>query len=118
MSDRRDVEVDHNPLVVTAHHHEIKRLAGVKVQLLMRYVRGEVDEITGRHFRCKFELFAPAYLAPTFHDVDRNLVAAMVMRPRLCTRLESHRADPSTFSPTAGEIKCGRTSCSRRFKRG
>src|SRR5216683_3255683 len=43
--DGHNVEVDHNPFVVAAYHHEIKCLAGVKVQLLMRYIRREVDEI-------------------------------------------------------------------------
>jgi hypothetical protein len=84
----------------------------------MRYVRAEVDEITGTYFRCKFEPLCPTDLATTFHDIDSNLVTAMVMSSSLRIRLEGDCANPSSSSPGTGEIKCGRTSCSRRSTHG
>src|SRR6266851_2908599 len=43
--DGHNIEVDHNPFVVAADHHEFECLAGVEVQLLMWYIQCEVDEI-------------------------------------------------------------------------
>jgi hypothetical protein len=54
--DRRDVELDHDPGVVTAYDDEVSGLADAQVELLMRHIRCEVDEITGGHFRDKVEL--------------------------------------------------------------
>ena len=86
MFDGRYVKLDQNPGVVTAYDHEIERLAGVEVQLLMGHIGCEVHEIAGTHFCSEFEPHSPTYLAPTLYDIDRNLVTAMVMRPRLRIR--------------------------------
>src|SRR5713101_1143003 len=49
MFDRQNVEVDHYLFVVTAHYHEVNRLAGVDVELLMRHKRCEIDKISGTY---------------------------------------------------------------------
>ena len=74
--DRHDVERDHDPGVVTAHDDEVNGLAGAEVELLMRHIRCEVDEITGGHFRDEVELRSPAYLA-TLRDIQRNFVSLL-----------------------------------------
>src|SRR5712692_2944144 len=99
MFDRQNVELDHYLFVVTAHYHEVNRLAGVDVELLMRHKRCEIDKISGTYYCCKFEPLSPTYLAATFHDIDSNFVTAVVMRPRLRLWLKSDRTDPS-FAPS------------------
>jgi hypothetical protein len=116
MLDRRNIEVDHNPFVVTANYDEIKRFFCIKVQLLMWHIRCEVNEITGTHLCCKLEPLSPTYLTTPFYDIDSNLVTPMVMRPSLCMGLKGDCADPGFSSPNTGKIKCGCTSSTGRSK--
>jgi hypothetical protein len=112
------VELDHDLLVVAADHHEVDGLDGAEVQLLMRYMRREIDEITGTHIRCIFEPLSPTYLAPTAHNVDGDLVAAVVVRPGLGAWLERDCADPGFFPSDASEIERRRPPRSRRPEPG
>src|SRR5260221_293932 len=84
----------------------------------MRHIRGEIAETPGTHSRGKFEPLSPTYLAATFHDIDDNLVTAMMMRPGVRIRLESDGADPGLSSPGTGEIKCGGASAPGRSTHG
>jgi len=51
--DRRNIEVNRDPFVVAARDQEIECLQVVRVELLMRHVRREVDKITGTYLRGK-----------------------------------------------------------------
>src|SRR5262249_6361879 len=114
---RRYVEVDRDPLAVTANDHEIKRLVGVDVQLLMRHIRREVDEIARTHLGDKLEPLSPTDTPAPFHDVNRHLMTPMVMRTGLCMGRQRDGADPRFSSPGTGEIKCGRATCAGGSKR-
>ena len=114
--DGYNVKICHDPFVITAHDHEIKRFDAVEVELLMRYIRCEVDEITRTYFCSKFESLSPTNLATTSHDIDGNFVSAMMMRSRLCAWLESDRTDPCFLSSSTSKIKYRRTASPGRTR--
>src|SRR3979490_983997 len=70
------VEGNDDLLVVAAHDHEIHGLARVRVQLLMRHIRGEVDEVSRPDVGREFHPLPPADLAATLHDLDSDSVTA------------------------------------------
>src|SRR5215470_1667293 len=73
----------------------------------MRHVRREIYKIPCTDFRGKLEPFSPAYLSTSFHNIDSNLVAPMMMRSSLCPGLQSDCPDPRLPSSRASEVKSG-----------
>ena len=104
MFSRHDVEIDRDSFVVAAHDDEIKRSVVAEIELLMRHIRCKICKVTWVDFRCKLEPFSPANLPASFHNIDSNLVAPMMMGSSLRSRLQSDCANPS-FSPSGtGEV--------------
>src|ERR1700730_15914752 len=102
---RHDVEIDRDSFVVAAHDDEIKRSVVAEVELLMRHIRCKICKVARVDFRCKLEPFSPANLSASFHNIDGNLVAPMMMRSSLRPRRQRDCADPSFPPSGASEVK-------------
>jgi len=55
-------QIDRNSLIVTPHKHTLKRLVLIRVDLLMRHIRRDEDEVARSCFRCELELLAPSII--------------------------------------------------------
>src|SRR5215469_13235667 len=106
--------MDRDSFVVAAHDDEIKRSVVAEIELLMRHIRCKICKVTWVDFRCKLEPFPPANLSASFHDIDSNLVAPMMMRSSLRPRLHGDCADPSFPPSRTCEVKSRCASHSRR----
>src|SRR4051812_25142471 len=59
--DRLDVEVDRDRLAVAAHQHAFQHLVRAGVDLLMRHVGRDENEIAGAGLRGELQALAPAH---------------------------------------------------------
>jgi len=64
------------------------------IDLLVRYVRWNVDKVSRPSFLAEFQLVAPAHSSSALDDVENSLQFSMVMRPSLGIGLNQHRTGP------------------------
>src|SRR5258706_15587614 len=76
----RDVQVHHDRFLAAAYDDSLDRLIGPRVHLLMRDVRGDVDEIAGPGFFDVFEALTPTEAGAAADDVENGLELPMVVR--------------------------------------
>src|SRR5271170_890000 len=92
--DRLDVEIDRYRLAVAAHQHAFQNLVRAGVDLLMRHVRRDKDEIARICFGRELQMFAPAHARLAAHNVDDAFEMAVVMSAGLRVGLDRYRAGP------------------------
>src|ERR1700736_1422733 len=83
----RNIEVDHHRLLPAADDHRFPGLIFVRVQLLMRHVRGHVDEIAWSSLIYKLQPISPSKTRSAADDVNHRLDFAVMMRTSLGVRL-------------------------------
>src|SRR5262249_53669651 len=88
--DRLDVKVDHDRLVVAAHHPAFERLARTGVNFLMRHKGRHINEIAGSSLGGEFEPLAPAHARLAAHYVDDAFQLTVMMRAGLRVRTNIH----------------------------
>src|ERR1700731_4392797 len=89
-----DFQVDDDGLLPSAHDDCLHGLVGPRVNLLVRYERRHVDEISGPGLVDKLQPFAPAKTCTALNDVQNRLEFSVVVRPRFHVRLHDHRSSP------------------------
>src|SRR5579859_3708002 len=62
--DGLDVEIDDDRIVVAAHQHAFERLVGRGVDLLVRHIGRDIDEVARARLGDKFEMLAPTHPRP------------------------------------------------------
>src|SRR6516165_2843333 len=97
--DRGYVEVHHDRFLVAAYHNTAQRLVFAGVDLLVRHVRGDIDEIAGARFGGELEPVAPAHPCTAAQDVDHALQRAVVMRSGPGAGLDLHGTGPDPVGP-------------------
>src|ERR1700733_16205090 len=80
---RLDVEIDRDRLAVAAHQHAFKHLVGAGVDLLMRHIGRNKNEVAGIGFRRELQLLAPAHPRLALDDEDDALEMTVMMRTGL-----------------------------------
>ncbi|MCU1235648.1 MAG: hypothetical protein JWP63_3615 [Candidatus Solibacter sp.] len=73
------VEVNHNWVLAAAHHDGLAGLAGRSVNLLVRHVRRNVDEITGPGLTAEFKVVTPPHADATGNDVEDGFQLSVVV---------------------------------------
>jgi len=91
---RRDVEIDDQPLLATSGQHAAQLHLLARVDFLMRYVGGHVDEIPRPRLGDEFQPLAPAQARKAADHVDHAFEIAVMVRSRLRFRLDGDRAGP------------------------
>ena len=76
------VEVDDDRLLVAADDDARQRCVGTGVDLLVRHVRRDVDEVAGPGFRGEFEMVAPPHPGASRNHIDHALEVSVVVRVR------------------------------------
>src|SRR5580704_4483736 len=91
---RRDVEIDDQPLLATSGQHAAQLHLLARVDFLMRYVGGHVDEIPRPRLGDEFQPLAPAQACKAADYVDHAFEIAVMVHSRLRFRLDGDRAGP------------------------
>ena len=105
--DRLDVEIDGNRLAIAAHQHTFEHVVGAGIDLLMRHIGRDIDEIARAGLGHEFEMITPTHAGTPFDDINDAFEVPVVMRARLCIGVDGHRTGPDLLGTDAGEIDCG-----------
>ena len=104
---RLNVEVDRNGFAIAAHQNAFEHLVAAGVDLLMRHIGRDENEIAGIGFRGELQVIAPTHPRPSLHDINNALKVTVVMRAGLGVRLDGDGARPEFLRPRAREIYRG-----------
>ena len=100
------VQIDDDRILTAAHHDSLAGLVLPRVDLLMRNVRRDVNEIAGAGLVGKFEMIAPAHAGPPFDDVEDGFELAVVVRPGFRVGLHHYRSCPE-FAGSGSRMRDG-----------
>jgi hypothetical protein len=96
-----NIQIDDDGFLTAAHDHRLDRLVFAGIQLLMRNVGRNVDEISWAGFVDELQIVSPAKAGAAAHYVDYSFQFAVMMRAGLSigmhhysSRPELLRADP------------------------
>ena len=103
-----DVEVDDYRFLSAANQHALERLTRAGVDLLMRHVRRNIDEVACVCLGGELEVLAPPHPSAALHNIDHALEIAVMMRSGLCVWVNADRASP--------ELACARPRVSDRSR--
>src|SRR5476651_2626691 len=73
-----DIEIDGDRFAIGAHQHAFQRLVRAGVDLLVRHIGRDVDEVAGPRLGDEFEPLAPAHPRLALHDIDDALEMAVM----------------------------------------
>ena len=115
--DRRNLEVHHDGLLAASHKDTFERLISAGVDLLVRNVRRDIDEVGGSGFSGELEMIAPTHASAAFDDVDDALELAVMMRPGFGVGMDGDRARPEFRGPSSRVSDGSSAIHSRRLRR-
>lgn len=113
------VQVDDDRFLPASHEYAFERLIGAGVDLLVRHVRRDVDEVAGSGVSGELEMIAPTYASAAFDDVDDAFKLAVMMRSGFGVGMDGDSARPqftragSCVSDRSSAIHSG---CLRRVR--
>jgi hypothetical protein len=106
--DDRDVQVDHDRLLVAADQDALELLVGRGVDLLMGDERGHEDEVARPGLGGELQPLAPAHPSPALHHVDDALELAVMVGAGLRVRVDHDGAGPQLpGAGGGGRDRCG-----------
>src|SRR3954465_12441909 len=88
------IEVDHDRLLTAAHDDAGERLVSAGIDLLVRHVRRDVDEVAGTRLRRELESLPPTHPRLAADHVDHALDRTVMMRTGLRIGVYDDRARP------------------------
>jgi hypothetical protein len=98
----------HDDWVLTAADDDgFTNFIRMRIDLLMRDVGRNIDEVAGAGLPSEFEVISPAHAAAAAHNVEDGFELAMVMRAGLRIRFDHHRAGPELAGSGAGVCDSG-----------
>ena len=98
------IEVHRHRLAVGAHQHAFQHLVAAGVDLLVRHVGRDVDEVARTRFGDELKVLAPAHPRASFQDVDDAFEVTMVVSAGLGIGMDRHGARPDLLRADAGEV--------------
>src|ERR1700693_6539833 len=78
-----EVKIHHDRILTAAYHDRFARLVGESVDLLMRHVGRNVDEVARPGLAAEFQALSPSHAGSAANYVENGLQFAVVMRPGL-----------------------------------
>ncbi len=90
----RNIEIDDDRLLPAPDQDALERLLLGGVDLLVRNVRRDEDEVAWTGLGDELEPVAPAHPGPSPHHVDHALELAVMMRPGPRVGIDSYRPGP------------------------
>jgi uncharacterized protein YjbJ (UPF0337 family) len=104
---RLDVQVYRNRLTITAHQNAFEDFVPAGIDLLVRNVGRDENEITRIGFRRKLQMLAPSHSRLALDDVDDAFEMTVMMCAGLGVRPDRHGASPKFLRADAGEVDRG-----------
>jgi hypothetical protein len=95
-------EVHDNWLLTAADHDGFTNFIRMCIDLLVRDVGRNIDEVAGAGFPGKFKVVAPAHTAAAAHNVEDGFKLAMVVRAGFGIGFDHDRASPELAGSCAG----------------
>ena len=105
-----EVEIHYDRVLTASDDDGFTGFVGESVDLLVRYERRNIDEITCSGFTAELEAVAPPHASPAANYVEDGFELAVVMRSSLCVGLDYHRAGPQLACSRSGVRNSGRPS--------
>jgi hypothetical protein len=96
--DRLNVKVDNDWLLVAPHQNAFQRRVAVRIDLLVRYVRRDIDEVAWSSFGQVLQPFAPAHTSLAANDIDDAFDMAVMVCSGFCVWVDRHGSCPDLFS--------------------
>src|ERR1700734_1908914 len=88
------IQIDNNRILSVPHNYSLADLVRAGIDLLVRYVRWNVNKVARPGFLAEFQLITPSHSNSALYDIENSLQFSMVMRPGLGIRLNQHRSGP------------------------
>ena len=89
-----DVKIDDDGVLTASHHDSLTGFIGSSVDLLVRHVWRNIDEIAGPGLTAEFQVVSPSHAGPAANDVEDGLQVAVVVGTSLRVGLDYNRAGP------------------------
>jgi hypothetical protein len=102
-----EVQIDNDRILSVSHNYSLASLVWVGIDLLVRYVRWNVDKIARSGFFAELQLIAPSHSNSAFYHVKDGLQLSMMMRSGPGIWLNQHGAGPQLACSSARMRNCG-----------
>jgi hypothetical protein len=97
-----DIEIDHDGILTTSYDDSFTGFVGEGVDLLVRHVWRNIDEIAGAGFTAEFQVVAPSHAGPAANDIEDGFQVAVVVRAGLGVGLDYNCAGPQSAGSRSG----------------
>src|SRR5215218_3840507 len=101
---RLDIQVYRNRLTITTHQNALKDLVTAGIDLLVRNVGRDENEITRTGFRRKLQMLPPSHSSLALYDVDDAFEVTVMMCAGLGVGPDRDGASPKFLRTDAGEV--------------
>ena len=105
-----EIEINYDRILTASYDYGLTGFVGASVDLLMRHVRRNVDEVARSSFAAKFQMIPPSHPSPAAHDVEDGFQLAVMVRSGLCVGLDENCAGPQFAGSCSGVGDGGGTS--------
>ena len=78
------IEINDDRFLIASYHHSFTGFIGACVDLLMRYIGWDVNEVARSCFAAEFQVIPPSHPSPASKDVKDRFRFAVVVRSCLC----------------------------------
>ena len=112
-----EVEVHHDRVLAASYDYGFTGFARKSVDLLMRHVGRNINEVARSGLAAEFQMIAPSHASPAAHNVEDGLQLAVMVRPGPGVGLDYDCAGPEFARPSPGVGDGGGTSHARGLGR-
>ena len=102
-------------ILTTSYDDRFTRFVGERVDLLVRYIGWNIDEVARAGFTAEFQVVSPSHTGPAAHDVENGFQVAMVVGAGLGVGLDYDRAGPQFARSGSGVGDGGSPGHARRL---
>jgi hypothetical protein len=108
------VKIDHYRFLAAADYHGFTRFVSASIDLLVRHVRRNVNEIARPGLAAEFQMFSPPHARPSTHDIQDCFEFAVMMWAGFRVGLNHDGAGPE-FARTGSSVR--NSGCARHSGR-
>lgn len=103
-----NVEIHNYRILPTSDYHSFTWHVGASIDLLMRDIGWNVNEIPGVSLVAELQTIAPAHARTPSHDINHCLQFAVVVGTCFCVRLNNYGTSPQLTGPCTRAGNSGR----------
>ena len=114
---RLQIKIHDNRLLTIPHDNRFARVIWISINLLVRYIRRNVNKISSCGFVTEFQAIAPTHPHSSFQHVQDGFQLSMVVRSCLRIRLDDHGPSPQCSRSSFRVSNCSSPRHARRLGR-